>query len=95
MNYKIEMMERNTDGGVIMVHWSASKTQGQHTSSCHGATGVTPNPDADGYIAYDNLTEATVIGWVQNAIDTGLLESQLDEELASLAAPTVLEGVPW
>ena len=89
------MMERNTDGGVLMVHWSVSKTQGQHTSSCYGATGVTPNPDADGYIAYDNLTEATVIGWVQNAIDTELLESQLDEELAELAAPTVLEGVPW
>lgn len=88
-------MERNTDGGVKVVHWSVNKTQGEHTASGYGTIAVTPDPNADSFIAYDNLTEATVIGWVQNAIDTTELESQLDTELAELTTPTTLEGLPW
>lgn len=95
MNFKINLMERNTDGGVKVVHWSVNKAQGENVAATSGITFVTPDPDADGYIPYDSLTEATVIGWVQNAIDTTELESQLDTELAELATPTTLEGLPW
>ena len=32
MNFTIEQLERNTDGGVKVVHWRVSKTSGVNTA---------------------------------------------------------------
>ncbi len=95
MNYTISQLDRNTSGGVIQVHWTVSKTSGEHTASAYGACTFTPDPTTDGYVAYDSLSEANVIAWVQAAIDTTAIESTLDAELAEKTSPTVLSGTPW
>lgn len=95
MNYTISQLDRNTSGGVIQVHWTVSKISGEHTASAYGACTFTPDPTAEGYVAYASLTEATVIAWVQANIDTTAIEGALDEELAEKASPTVFSGTPW
>ena len=95
MNYVISNLESNTDGGVIVAHWHVSKADGDFTATAYGSVGLTPDPEADGYIAYDSLTEADVIGWVQEEIDTEALEASLDANLAEQANPSVTVGVPW
>ena len=95
MNFTISTLESNTDGGVTVAHWRVSKTSGDKTATSYGTVGFTPDSSADGYTAYDSLTEDTVIGWVQGALDTESLEAILDADLAEQASPSVTVGTPW
>jgi len=95
MNFNIETLERNVDNGVVVAHWSVSKSSGDFTASNYGACSFTPDSSAEGYIDYANLTENDVISWVQGALNTTALEDSLDADLAEQASPTILIGKPW
>ena len=95
MNFTISTLESNTDGGVTVAHWQVSKASGDNTATSYGTVGFTPDSSANGYVAYDSLTEDTVIGWVQGALDTEALEASLDADLAEQASPSVTVGTPW
>ena len=95
MNFTISTLESNTDGGVIVAHWQVSKTSGDNTATRYGTVGFTPDSSAEGYVAYADLTEANVIAWVQDDLDTEALEASLDADLAEQASPSVTVGVPW
>lgn len=95
MNFTISTLERNTDDGVVVAHWQVSKASGDNTATSYGTCSFTPDSSAEGYIAYADLTEANVIAWVQEAIDTEALEASLDADLAEQASPTILVGKPW
>lgn len=95
MNFTISTLESNTDGGVIVAHWQVNKASGENVATSYGSVSFTPDSSAEGYVAYDSLTEATVIGWVQEALDTEALEASLDADLAEQASPSVTVGTPW
>ena len=95
MNFTISTLERNTDDGVIVAHWQVNKSSGENVASSYGTVSFTPDSSAEGYVAYDSLTEEAVIGWVQGAIDTEALEASLDADLAEQASPTTIVGTPW
>ena len=54
--------------------------------------------DSD-FIAYADLTEATVLGWVTGSIDTSAIETANSASIAasitSAATQTKSEGTPW
>ena len=98
--WTIETLERNTsDGGVIVAHWrvTESETVGEetYTASSYGTCGFTPDPSAEGYIAYADLTEADVIGWVQADVDQAGIEAGLTANINEQKTPTTADGVPW
>lgn len=95
MNFTISTLERNTDDGVVVAHWQVSKASGDNTATSYGTCSFTPDSSAEGYIAYADLTEANVVSWVQEALDTEALEASLDADLAEQASPTILVGTPW
>ncbi len=95
MNFTISTLESNTDGGVTVAHWQVSKTSGDNVATSYGTVGFTPDSSADGYTAYDSLTEESVIAWVQASLDTETLEASLDADLAEQASPTTIVGTPW
>ena len=95
MNFSISTLESNTDGGVIVAHWQVNKASGENVATSYGTVSFTPDSSAEGYVAYDSLTEETVIGWVQEALDTEALEASLDADLAEQASPSVIVGTPW
>ena len=95
MNFNISTLERNLDDGVVVAHWQVNKAQGENVASSYGTVSFTPDPSAEGYVAYADLTEETVIGWVQAAIDTEALEASLDADLAEQASPSIITGTPW
>jgi hypothetical protein len=96
MNFTIANLERNTEtDGVIVAHWRISKSVDEHTATSYGTASFTPDPTADGFIPFADLTEDTIIGWVQEALDTEALEDSLDADLAEQASPSTLVGVPW
>ena len=98
VTWNISTLERNTDNGVVVAHWRATDVDGDHLGSSYGTCGFTPDASADGYVAYDNLTEENVIGWVKGSMGeeavTGV-EDSIAAQIADSKAPAISVGTPW
>jgi hypothetical protein len=98
--WTISTLESNTaDGGVIVAHWRVTEeeTVGENTysASSYGTVGFTPDASAEGFIAYDSLDEATVLGWVQEQVDQDAIEASLTANIEEQKAPATSTGTPW
>jgi hypothetical protein len=94
--WTIAQLERNTDGnGVVVAHWRASDVDGEHAGSSYGTCSLTPDATADGYVAYDSLTEADVIAWVKADVDADAVEESIAAQIEASKAPVTAAGVPW
>jgi len=95
-NWTIANLERNTDdGGVVVAHWRCTAEDGEYTASSYGTVGFTPDASADGFISFDALTEADVLGWVYAEVDQATTEAALDANIAEQKTPATTDGVPW
>ena len=103
VTYTIGTLERNTsDDGVIVAHWRASDSEvvgeDTHSGSSYGTCGFTPDATADGYTAYEDITEAQAIEWVKASMGeeavTGV-EDSIAAQIAEKKAPAVSVGTPW
>lgn len=99
--WTIATLERNTDSdqGVIVAHWRVTETEtvgeNTYTAESYGTCSFTPDPSASDYIAYADLTEADVIGWVQADVDQSGIEAALTANINEQKNPTTADGVPW
>lgn len=86
--WSIQDMKRDVaSGGVKLVYWScvaADDTHTECTASEGGKLRLEPNASADGFVAYDDLTETTVLDWVYDSLIEG--EETADEAKARIAA---------
>jgi len=95
-NWTIAQLERQTNtGGVIVAHWRVTAQDGEYTASAYGTAGFTPDPDAPGFIPYDQLTEADVLAWVWGSVDKDAVEANLAQQIEDQKAPKTETGVPW
>ena len=94
--WTIEQLDRNTaDGGVTCAHWRVLEVDGDYSASSYGTVGFTPDPSASDFIPYADLTESTVLGWVQAEVDKDATEEALAANIAEQKTPTTSTGVPW
>ena len=94
--WTIPTVKRNlSDGGVTTVHWRCTGVDGDYSASSYGTTSHTPDADAEDFIAYDSLTEANVIGWVQTNVGQSTVEDALAARIEADKNPTTGTGVPW
>ena len=94
--WTIANLERNTaDGGVVVAHWRVTAEDGDYTASAYGTCGFTPDASADDFIAYENLTEADVLGWVWQSVDKDATETALADNIEGQKAPATQAGLPW
>ena len=94
--WTIANLERNVaDGGVTVAHWRVTEVDGDYTASSYGTCGFTPDPDADDFVAYDSLTEATVLGWVHAEVDQDATEAALTANIEAQKNPVSADGMPW
>ena len=71
-----DMTHKESDGGVFLVYWSLTATDGTYSAQEGGKLRCTADPSASDYIAYADLTEADVLGWVYES----LREYTIDED---------------
>jgi hypothetical protein len=91
--WSIVNLDRNTaDGFVTTAHWYAYAIDGEHSASAYATVSWAEGTPT---IAYDNLTEATVLGWVWESVDKSATESALAAQIALLKAPVKTSGTPW
>ena len=94
--WTIANLERNTaDDGVTIAHWRCEGTDGTHTASSYGTTSHEPDPSAAGFIAFADLTEADVLGWVHAAVGKDDIEQAIADKIDALANPVSSTGLPW
>lgn len=83
---------------VFVCHWTLSGTDGTYSGSVYGSQGVSLDPAAP-FTPYADLTEAQVIGWVQDAMGTEQVdayEANVAQQIADQANPPVVTpALPW
>jgi hypothetical protein len=88
VTWSVTDMKRDVaSGGVKLVYWScvaADDTHTECTATEGGKMRLEPDADADGFVAYDDLTESTVLDWVYDSLIEG--EETSDEAKARIAA---------
>jgi hypothetical protein len=96
--WKIAQLERETtDGYVFTAHYTVNAADGTYSAGAYGSIAL-ERPE-DEMIPFADLTEETVIGWVQEKLGgaekiteiEAALQAQLDEQ----RAPSKAQGVPW
>jgi hypothetical protein len=103
VTWTISTLERNTDDGVVVAHWRASDSEVvgtgddavTHSGSSYGTAGFTPDADAEGYVAYADLTEEAVVEWVKADVDADSIEASIASQIEESKAPAISTGTPW
>ena len=95
--WTIANLEYNNDAdkGVVIAHWRVTEVDGEFTETAYGTQSFTPDASADGYVAFENLTEDMVIGWVKDSMDAAEIEAGLTANIEAQKAPATLAGMPW
>ena len=95
--WSIPMTEYTNDEnkGIVIVHWRCTGVDGDYSASAYSTQSFTPDSSADGYVAYADLTEEMVIGWVQNAVDQTAVETAIADKIEADKNPVTLSGMPW
>ena len=94
-NWTISQMDRMTsDGFVVTVHYNVSTEDTGTFASTYGAIGYSET-EGETYVPYAELTEAQVIGWVQNSLGKDTVEASLQSQIDALKNPVQETGVPW
>ena len=89
----VTQMERTTaDDVVTTAHWNASVVDGDYSARTYGSQSFTRDADSPTLVAYADLTEATVVGWL--TLDEGL-EANLLAQIEEQKNPTSATGVAW
>ena len=94
--WTIATLERNTaDGGVVVAHWRVTEQDGDYTASAYGTCGFTPDASAEGFVPFEQLTEADVLAWVYASVDKDATEAALVADIEQQQAPVTAAGLPW
>ena len=93
----INTLERETDDGfVFTAHYTVNADDGTYYSGAYGSVGF---QRPDNLIPYNQLDEATVIGWVQEALGgeekVAEIEAALQAQIDEQRHPSKAAGVPW
>ena len=99
LTWSVQNMTRDLSSGfVINVAWACTASaEGAGGAFYGGTTTYTNDPSEPGFIPYDQLTEATVLGWVYEGLgdQKAEIEATLTAKVEKQLNPTTANGVPW
>ena len=98
--WSIRGLERYTSNdGIEHADWlcSASETVGSDTFTARlgGKTHHTPDPSASDFIAFADVKESDVLGWVQAVVGKSDTETKLQAMIDEKKTPSTATGLPW
>jgi hypothetical protein len=79
--------------------WTMTGVDGDHSATSSASTEFpAPTPEQP-FVAFNDLTQATVIGWVEDCTDPDYLASRrahiADQIAAQISPPVVTPPLPW
>ncbi len=81
---------------IFTLHWDCVGVEDGHRARVYGAQSLNLS-DLSSFTAYADVTEAQVMGWLQEALgdEVEKFETNVQGQLDALLTPPVLKGVPW
>ena len=97
MKWKINTLEytNDNDKGVVTAHWDVTLTDGDYSARRYGSCSFQPEPSSEGYIAFDDLTEEIVLGWVKAEVGEEDVEASITAQIEAKKNPATLKGLAW
>lgn len=99
LTFRIANLERTLPSGVVFnIHYTVDAVDGEYTVGAYGSIPVAGDPNANGFIAFDDLTEETVIQWVIDQLGEKRIteiESTLAQQIDLKKNPKSAQGLPW
>jgi len=93
-NWNVVQTNYNTiDKFITTVHYTVNAVDGEFTASTYGTVSYTQEDKA--YIPYADLTQAEVIGWVQDSLGQDTVEASLTSQIEAQKNPVQETGLPW
>ena len=94
ITWTITTLDREVSNGfVTTAHWTATAVDGDYTASIYSTCSWA---DGTPTIAYADLTQETVLGWVwANGVDKQATEDALAANIALQKNPVTATGTPW
>ena len=89
----VQMDRLTSDGFVVTVHYTVNAVDGDYNASTYGTVGYTQTDKS--YIPYADLTQAEVVGWVQNSLGKDTVEEALTAQINAQKNPVQETGLPW
>ena len=90
---------------IVQTYWECTGTDADGISGTfHGATPFEPDMvDAENFTTYENLTEAQVLGWIQDVVENNPgykahIEGQIKKQIDEIVRPVVevnSDALPW
>lgn len=100
ITWSVAMLERSNDNDKVVniAHYRVDGVDGDDTAGAYGTMNFEGDASADGFIAFDSLTEADVIGWVKAEFGdekVAEIEAAINAQIAEKQNPTSVAEVPW
>lgn len=99
--WKVANCDRNlADGVITTLHYTVSAVteDGVYSAGAYGSIGLDA-PDPEDMVAYDAVTEAQAISWLQEKLGGATkveeIHAALDAQLTEKRTPTTGSGTPW
>ena len=109
--WKIKSLKKQDDPStelndiIVQTHWECTGTdEAGNSGTFNGATPFEPDQvDVANFTTYENLTEAQVLGWIQNVVNNNPgykthIDEQIQKQIDAIVKPMVevtSEALPW
>lgn len=100
--WEVTSLKKTNSGDVVQTYWKKTGTDSANseiTGSFFGATPFTADPEAEGYIPFESLTEADVLGWIQGVVVGSYEEhvnAQIDKQINAVTTEEITGNTfPW
>ena len=94
-----DLLRLKADGVVTKVDYACESEDAGHATRTVGSFAISGTTDDVGFIAYADLSEEDVQGWVTANVDKSAVETanaaQIEEFKVLTAAVTEESGLPW
>jgi hypothetical protein len=102
--WEVTGLKKKTEGSnndaVVQTYWTKTGTdENDNIGTFHGATPFS-SVEADPFIAFADLTEANVLGWIKAVANDGgsyedHINDQIQKQIDDLTTPVVDAALPW
>lgn len=109
--WKIKSLKKQNDPSVelddiiVQTYWECiGSDEDGNSGTFHGATPFDPDQiDPEEFTAYEDLTEAQVLSWIQDVVNTNVgyknhIDEQIQKQIDAILRPMVEitgSGLPW
>ena len=96
IKWTLSTLERDTATGFVRVaHWQCTGTDVRGSEDFSASVYSTCSFEGELSVPYDQLTEATVLGWVWCQVDKEATEAAVAAQIEAQKNPVTATGLPW